>query len=118
MRILETNRPLVEVALTQSDTASLAHDKALIDVFERFALDPLETVPADRITIEEFQAKRWPQMNATAQDLKQEHAARHARQLHDAPNASAKFRQSMANSAACGVLTTARRAGTDGKVCN
>jgi hypothetical protein len=26
---------------------SLAHDKALIDVFERFALDPLEAVPCD-----------------------------------------------------------------------
>jgi hypothetical protein len=60
--------------------ASLAHDKALIDVFARYALDPLETVPADRIAIEEFQAKRWPQITATAQDLKQEHAARHARQ--------------------------------------
>jgi hypothetical protein len=60
--------------------ASLAHDKALIDVFERYALDPLEAVPAERIAIEEFHAKRWPQINATAQDLKQRHAARHARQ--------------------------------------
>ena len=60
--------------------ASLAHDKALIDVFERFALDPLEAVPGDRIAIEEFQAKRWPQVIATAQDLKRKYAARHARQ--------------------------------------
>jgi hypothetical protein len=57
--------------------ASLAHDKALIDVFERFALDPLEAVPGDRIAIEEFQV---PQIIATAQDLKRKYAARHPRQ--------------------------------------
>jgi len=43
--------------------ASLAQDEALIDVFERFALDPLEVVPGDRIAIEEFQV---PQIIATA----------------------------------------------------
>jgi hypothetical protein len=36
----------------------------------------------------------------------------------DAPNAGAEFRQSMADSAACGAFTTARRARIDGKVCN
>jgi hypothetical protein len=59
--------------------ASLAHDKPLIDVFERYSLDPLEAVPADRIAIEEFQIKRWPQIRATAKVLKQKHAAHYAR---------------------------------------
>ncbi len=59
--------------------ASLAHDKALADVLERFALDPLEAVPADEIKIEEFQGKRWPQIKATARALKQKRAAHQAR---------------------------------------
>jgi hypothetical protein len=36
-------------------------------------------VPADQITIGEFQTKRWPQINATAQALKQKRAAHDAR---------------------------------------
>jgi hypothetical protein len=68
MRILWMIQPLVEVA------------QALIDVFERCALDPVEAVPADRIAIEEFQAKRRPQIIATVRDLKQKNAARRARQ--------------------------------------
>jgi hypothetical protein len=73
------NQPLVEVALTQADTDEILSfcDR---DVVERYALDPLEAVPADRIAIEEFQAKRRPQIITSAQDLKQKHAARRVRQ--------------------------------------
>jgi DNA-damage-inducible protein J len=63
--------------LKQMKRKSQARDRAL--VAQAGAVE-VETVPADRIAIEEFQAKRWPQIVATAQDLKQKHAARHARQ--------------------------------------
>jgi hypothetical protein len=46
------NSPLVEVALNHKRllqaverVASLAHGKQLIDVLERYSLDPLEAVP-------------------------------------------------------------------------
>jgi hypothetical protein len=64
MRILSMNRPLVEVALTQADTefAWLVHDKALIDVSERFALDPL--VQRDRTRSKTKHATRHPRQQA------------------------------------------------------
>ena len=50
--------------LKQMKRKSQARDRALV-------AQGGAVVPADRIAIEEFQAKRWPQINATAQDLKQ-----------------------------------------------
>jgi len=61
--------------------AALAHDKALLNIFGRYALDPLEAVPADAISTEEFRSKRWPQIIATAQALREKHAAHQARRL-------------------------------------
>jgi hypothetical protein len=75
--------------LKQLKRNSQTRDRALVAqggaVEETFPIRPVlaegaRAVPADRIAIEEFQAKRSPRINSTAQDLKQKHAARHARQ--------------------------------------
>jgi hypothetical protein len=63
--------------------ATLSHDKALLNVLERYALDPLEAIPADRIAVKEFKTKRWPQIVATAQALREKHAAHLARRQAD-----------------------------------
>jgi hypothetical protein len=87
---IQVVRAFIEELVTSADNrrrllqavervASLGHDKALLNVLERYALDPLEAVPAEVIAIEEFQTKRWPQINATAQALRQKHAAHVAR---------------------------------------
>jgi hypothetical protein len=49
--------------------AALAHEKPLLDVLDRYALEPLEAIPAESIAIEDFQSKRWPQINSTRQAL-------------------------------------------------
>ena len=75
--------------LKQMKRNSQARDRALVAqgsaVEETFPIRPVRAesaraMPADRIAIEEFQAKRSPQIKSTAQDPKQKHAARHARQ--------------------------------------
>jgi len=59
--------------------AALSYDKALLNVLHRYTLDPLQAVPADRISVGEFKTKRWPQIVATARALREKHATHLAR---------------------------------------
>jgi len=59
--------------------ASLAHDKRLLEVLTRYALEPLRAIPAEHIAIEGFQEKRWPQILAKAQALRQKRVAHQAK---------------------------------------
>jgi hypothetical protein len=87
---LQVVRAFIEELITGTDTrkrilqaveriASLAHDKALLDVLERYSLEPLEAIPAELIAIEGFQEKRWPQITATRRLLQQKRAAHQAK---------------------------------------
>ena len=42
--------------------ARIAQEKSLETVFHDFGLDPLNSVPVDRVASEEFRSRRWPQI--------------------------------------------------------
>jgi hypothetical protein len=42
--------------------AKIALDKSLGNTLDRYDLDPLASIPAGRIEVPEFNAKRWPQI--------------------------------------------------------
>lgn len=87
---LQVARAFIEELINGADTrkrvlqaveriAALAHDKALLDVLARYALEPLEAIPAERIAIEGFQEKRWPQIIAARRLLQEKRAAHQAK---------------------------------------
>jgi hypothetical protein len=42
--------------------AEIALDKSLGNTLDRYGLDPLKSIPAERIEVPEFNSKRWPQI--------------------------------------------------------
>ena len=58
--------------------AAIAQDRQLVGVAVDYALDPLMAVPLARIANPEFHAKRWPQIVARVEALRQQHAKRTA----------------------------------------
>jgi len=51
--------------------ADIALDSSLGNTLDQYGLDPLQSVPADKIDIPDFKAKRWPQLLERAGEARQ-----------------------------------------------
>lgn len=54
--------------------AEIALDGSLGNTLDRYDLDPLRAIPADKIDVPDFKAKRWPQILKRAQQARQRRA--------------------------------------------
>jgi hypothetical protein len=86
---IQVVRAFIEELLKASETrrvlqavervAALALDKQLVDIMDRYKIEPLDAIPAERISIGNFQMKRWPQIKANRQVLIKKSAVRRQR---------------------------------------
>jgi hypothetical protein len=51
----------------------IAFDPRLAQVCFKYGLNPLSSIPVEKIESESFQSKRWPQILARAEELRQKH---------------------------------------------
>jgi hypothetical protein len=58
--------------------AEIALDKSLGNTLDRYGLDPLKSIPAERIEVPEFNTKRWPQILEAYRSAREAHAKKAA----------------------------------------
>jgi hypothetical protein len=58
--------------------AGIALDKSLGSTLDRYGLDPLKSIPAERIEVPEFNAKRWPQILEASKSAREARAKKAA----------------------------------------
>jgi hypothetical protein len=59
--------------------ARMAQEKSLGDVFYDYGLDPLISIPVDRVSSEEFRKRRWPQILTLVTEQRRARAQRRER---------------------------------------